>query len=229
MAGDDYWIQVAGLAEYRFALDSVAVYAVAQGDASAALVEEGFHRIVHPLALQLRGYEVLHASAVILPAGIAALCGVSGTGKSSLAYALMQRGYPPVADDALVVRPGEDTPSVEFVPFTLKVVPSAKNALVSLSARPSEQDRLAAIFLLARDESVAGPVVERVPPSQAFTRLLEHGYGFTLADSARTRSMMESYLRLAETVPVLDLRFRTDFSGMPQLADAVVSAVEAES
>lgn len=55
--------------------------------------------------LQQRGVVTLHAAAVAAEAGAVLLCGRSGIGKSSLAAALVERGYPLLSDDvAGVVR-----------------------------------------------------------------------------------------------------------------------------
>ena len=55
--------------------------------------------------LQQRGVVTLHAAAVAAEVGAVLLCGRSGIGKSSLAAALVERGYPLLSDDvAGVVR-----------------------------------------------------------------------------------------------------------------------------
>ncbi len=72
-------------------------------EASPDSIEDTYRRGVLPLVLQLRGHEVLHASAVSTASGLLVLCGVSGTGKSTFAYGLSRRGYPLWADDAVVL------------------------------------------------------------------------------------------------------------------------------
>ncbi|HXA42021.1 MAG TPA: hypothetical protein VNV65_03800 [Candidatus Solibacter sp.] len=60
---------------------------------------------VLPLVSALRGMEALHASAVVLGAGLPAIAvaGASGSGKSSLAVELILRGGALLADDVTVV------------------------------------------------------------------------------------------------------------------------------
>lgn len=67
---------------------------------------------VFGILLHQRGQVVLHASAVSLGDGRAALfCGASGVGKSTLAAAFVERGYPMVADDqCAVVLDGANVP-----------------------------------------------------------------------------------------------------------------------
>jgi hypothetical protein len=58
------------------------------------------HGSVLAVSLHLRGLLVLRASSVVMPNGCAvAFCGVSTSGKSTLAAALGQRGFPLLADD----------------------------------------------------------------------------------------------------------------------------------
>ena len=51
-----------------------------------------------------RGWEALHASAVLSPQGVVAFCAGSGTGKSTIARGLSERGYQLCADDAVAVK-----------------------------------------------------------------------------------------------------------------------------
>jgi hypothetical protein len=54
--------------------------------------------------LHQRGLLVLHGSAIATPAGAVIFAGLSGVGKSTLAAAFHERGYPVLADDICAVR-----------------------------------------------------------------------------------------------------------------------------
>jgi hypothetical protein len=56
-----------------------------------------------PNIAMLRGYEALHASAVNSPQGAVLVLAPSGTGKTALALALAQDGWPLISDDILVL------------------------------------------------------------------------------------------------------------------------------
>lgn len=58
---------------------------------------------VLPRLLALRGVQVLHASAVVTPAGVIGFVGATGWGKSSLATSLGLEGLPLLSDDALIL------------------------------------------------------------------------------------------------------------------------------
>jgi len=90
--------------DFRFLADESGVVAISDAEVSPGLVEDAYFRNVLPLVMQLRGHEVLHASAVSTPGGLVVLCGVSGAGKSTFASALSARGHRVWADDAVVLK-----------------------------------------------------------------------------------------------------------------------------
>jgi hypothetical protein len=79
--------------------------------------------------LQLRGYLVLHASAVILQERAVAFIGFSGAGKSTTASAFLSCGYPVITDDVLAVQFSQGQP--EAIPSypVIKLLPDAVSAL----------------------------------------------------------------------------------------------------
>src|SRR5215510_11180598 len=91
--GEECWMHVPGLASFRFSPSENEVSASISHGVEEEAVVDTYRRRVLPMALQVAGREVLHASAVRSPAGIIALCGSSQTGKSTIAYGLSQRGY----------------------------------------------------------------------------------------------------------------------------------------
>src|SRR5919106_5320553 len=86
---------------------------------------DAYYRSVLPMALQAQGAEVLHASAVLTPRGVLALCARSGTGKSTLAYGLSRRGYPLRADDAVAFENSGAQINVRPLPFSIRLRPDA--------------------------------------------------------------------------------------------------------
>src|SRR5215216_4252290 len=85
---DDCWLHLPGVGSFCFSADRSDVTAVTEPSAPRELVVDAYYRTVLPFALQARGLEVLHASAVRMPQGVVALCALKETGKSTIAYAL---------------------------------------------------------------------------------------------------------------------------------------------
>ncbi len=62
-----FWVQLPGVGVFRFREDDTEVVAVTEPGVPEPVIEDAYHRNVLPLVLSLRGYEVLHASAVSTP------------------------------------------------------------------------------------------------------------------------------------------------------------------
>ena len=107
--------------EWLHEIDGVARYFVTDGgsdvriepnggdpaDLRAFLLASTLGAILHQKKLF-----VLHAGAVATPSGAVAVCGPSGTGKSTTLAELERRGHPVLSDDKTVVRFDADAPEV---------------------------------------------------------------------------------------------------------------------
>jgi len=194
------------------------------------LIKDAYYRGVLPFVLQLRGYEVLHASGVLMPQGVVAFSADPETGKSTFAYGLSQRGYPLWADDAVLV----DITSLESLqlPFAVRLrpssalffgenveVPLANTDLVKFASQP-----LSAICVLERltDSDHSAIVnIQRLSSAQAFAAVLPHAYSFSLKDSGYKRRLAQNYLALVKDVPILQVRFRSGLENLSLILDAV--------
>jgi hypothetical protein len=204
---------------------------VAETRAPSAVVHDLFRTAVVPLALQASGYEALHASAVRIGAGVAAFCGFSGSGKSTVAYGLSRRGYPLWGDDAVVFAAGrEGNVSCFPIPFTLSLRAASREFFrvgtppLQIVEDHGQASTFAAVVALERSLHEP-PGVEPVALSDAVRLLLPHAYRFTLSDRARTKQTVETYLELVTSVPVIRARYEPGFSEFPALLDAIESVV----
>ena len=141
-------------------------------------------RSVLPLVVQARGTQVLHASAVTGPAGVVALCGVSTSGKSTLAAALMARGHEVVADDALAFRVEGGEATALTLPFRLRLRSSSAEALglpaIAAEGGGGGQATFSAIVILEPHDDEAAPNLEAVNAAEAVGALMPHAYCFAL-------------------------------------------------
>jgi hypothetical protein len=215
-----------GLASFCFGQDVEGVTALPHWPVREDLILDAYYRTVLPMALQVRGLEVLHASAVLTPRGVVALCAVSGTGKSTVAFGLSQRGWPLWADDAVAFETSEPGARAIPLPFGTRLRPGAAaffgqdTAVTRPRPHSGEGQRvpLAALLVLNRthDGSDGAAVrIRQLSSAQAFVDVLAHAYCFSLQDLKRKQSMMHHYLDLVARVPVFEIRLRSGLETLP--------------
>jgi hypothetical protein len=229
--GREHWMQLLNVGLFVFGDEADVVTVFPEAGASDELVDDGFRRAVLPMALQVLGRDVLHASAVLGRAGVIAFCAVSETGKSTVAYALDRRGCRLWADDAVAFAIDDGAVTAVPLAFTLRLRP-ATSAFYGIDGRsaelvePAAAERLSAICVLERAvEGEGAPVVERLAAADAFPEVLAHAYCFSLADEARKARMTASYLELVDRVPVFRVRIRDGLEHLPPLLDRLEEAI----
>ena len=227
-AGGYCWAHFPGAASFRFLPDHGAVVALPDTNGSPDSIEDTYLRAVLPLVLQLRGHEVLHASAVSTPRGLVVLCGVSGTGKSTFAYGLSRRGFPLWADDAVVLDVAAADTGALQVPFRLRLHADAATFFggdaekqSTAATTPSRSSFHSLLILQPQAESLPLVRISRLAPTAAFVGLLPHAYYFRLSDPARKASMLDRYLRIASSVPTFELRYRPGLGDISTVLDEI--------
>ena len=240
--GERSWMHVPGVGSFELGDDVRPTLVWPLADVPEWLVRDTFYRTIMPTALQLHGCEVLHASAVVIDRGVVSLCAHSETGKSTLAYALHERGHQLYADDAVVFEFTQERPRLRQVPFSIRLrrpsaeyfdaPPRESSRVTGELARIEEQvDALAAICILERvpEGDAAAPLVaiERLGPAAAFPLVLPHAYCFTLRDPRRKALMMRQYLTLLRYVAVYRVRFRPGLENLEAITRAIEEAVVA--
>jgi hypothetical protein len=239
--GGEYWMHLPGLASFRFSSRGDEIAATVASAAREELVLDAYRRRVLPMALQVCGREVMHASAVRSPAGVTALCADSETGKSTIAFGLSGRGYPLWADDLVAFDISEHVGRAISLPFNMRLRPSAA-ALFDLDTTQSpiatgdddsppgkETAPLLAVCVLRREDAGAAPVaVRRLSLAEAFAAVLAHAWSFGLEEGERKRRMIHNYLDLAAGTPMFDICFQPGLPNLPAILDAL-EQVMAES
>lgn len=218
------WLAFKHHAAFRYSRGTGNVLVYTLETASPRAVLDTFYRSALPLFLQHAGYESLHASAVLTDSGVIAFCGISGTGKSTLAFRLSQLGTPIWTDDALVLDMNTDHPGSLAMPFFPRGIGNDPGQVLGQGEWIEESltvhDRfdlehvirapIAAVYLVDRPRGnqarIAEPVVSYSTGSgEALTGLLSHAYVFSLEDQERKRRMISYYAALAARVPVMRL------------------------
>jgi len=228
------WIRWPGFVTFRFAEDRL-VEAWPERLVDPNRIRDLFYRTVEPLILQALGWETLHASAVMMSAGLVAFCGDCESGKSTIAYGLSRRGYLQHADDSVVVQPGPPGVRALNLPFGVRLRPASAAFLGFTSEDREFQDvvpierydsstvstrPLSAVFALTRVPE-GDPNVRQLSPSDAFKALLPNARCFNAEDSASRRRLLNHYLEIVSVVPVYDLRFPSGLNHLATVLDSI--------
>lgn len=235
-SGERYWMELPGLATFRFDERSDHVVAAPHPGIAADAVAELYWHSALPLVVQARGGEVLHASGVLMPRGVVALCGASKSGKSTIAYGLHRRGHRLWADDAVALDVTEPAIMALPLPFDVRLRPPTA-ALFGLGdgaarlAGPVDSSEavgpgpepLEAICVLGRG-APGSAILAPLKASVAYPALLANAHCFTLADPARKRLMLDRYLSLVARVPVMALAVPDGLEDLPAILDALERA-----
>jgi hypothetical protein len=231
-------IQVPRVATFHFSRGSHEVQAVGLPGVSQERIEDAYRRIGLPLTLQALGTEVLHASAVLTSRGVIAFCAVSGVGKSTMAFALSQRGYQHWADDSVAIEPTPEMVRAISIPFKVRLKNEAAEFFrieldshlqrdIKSDATEVRSESLLALMLMQRAEPGVRRAVEilQLTPSIAFPAVLEHAHCFSLDDPDRKRKMMSTYLEITNRVPVFAMTFQPGFEKTPLILDEVEKVI----
>jgi len=230
----EIWLDVPDVATFHLPAADASLTAIAADSAASDALLDAYYGTALPFIVQAaRGLEVLHGSAVQVASRrcVAAFCGSSGAGKSTIGEGLAARGYGHWADDAVAFHvDGPQRVTAVGLPFTVK-----RRSGSSMHARASsdglevvedfewKRARLAAVFLLEPHDRI-GPgeqaiAVERLGPGEALQALLSNAFRFRPQARERRRETMRSYLELVASVPVLAVRFARDLDRLPDLLD----------
>jgi hypothetical protein len=222
-----------GLGAFTFTRGSDDVVVHPEPGVDAASIAREFPGTAEPIILQGLGWHVLHASAALAPrGGVLTFCGASGSGKSTLAYAMQLAGHVQFADDSVVLsRPARDLVAWPRV-FAPSLRPASRDHFnrhpvrVRTFPRPRlEACPVRAIFLVRQDAGLAEAVTAAVvPKARAFAALLPHAHAIDASAGSASRDLVEFYLAVVESTPVIDLAYRPDLSRIGRLVDAVVDA-----
>lgn len=201
-------------------------------------------------ALRLKGITCLHASAFVFRNSVVALAGEAGSGKSTTAAALAQRGFPVLSDDVVALLDKGGTIWVEPAYPRLRLWPDSVHALFgsedALSRLTPNWDKryldltqlkyhfsttslpLSAIYLISdRTDDLNAPFVEAIPTKQALLALIANSYASCLLDSAMRAREFKCLSRLLESIPIRRIRPHTDPAYLPSLCDVILEDLEA--
>jgi hypothetical protein len=188
-----------------------------------------------PLAATLRGFEVLHASGVVLRDRATLLTGPPGAGKSSLAAALMRRGATLLSDDTIALESREGTliahPGAALLQLRAaehgrlstpeRAILGAGEAFLDKQRYNPSMTAPATPFgeLLLLERVTHGPPLERIEAVDPFA-LLASTFNLSVRTPERLERHLDLAVALAATERVYRLRIQPDVNAT-QLAEIV--------
>ncbi len=195
-------------------------------------------------ALLKQGIEPLHCTAVVLAGGAVGFLGDCGYGKSSLAAAFLQAGYPLLTDDLLVLKEnGRGFLAYPSFP-RIKLFPEIAQALLGggTGGVPYNPHTSKMIIPLGRDQScrkitplkaffvlrppVAGPPRKKVSirtlsQRQTFLAVTANTFNARLQEPGRLKRLFALASRIAARLPVKSLSYPRDLARLPEVVEAV--------
>ena len=214
------------------------------------LIEIRLLGMVLSLWLEHQGLPALHASAVSVTDRAAAFMATNSGGKTTLAAALMQLGYPLVSDDVLAVESCHDVfmahpsyPQMRMAPVqadhflgghkqldlvhqadSKRRVPVGNQGFGSFCF---ETPPLACLYLPERHAG-GGIHIQPVSPSEAVFELVRHSFLARIVSALGLQpGRIASLSRMAETIPIRRLIYAEGFDNLPQVSAAIVEDLAA--
>jgi hypothetical protein len=216
---EECWLWSPGFVTFCFTNSGPVAFDAESGRESEA--SDLWVRSALPLAMQARGTQVLHASALAGPNGVTAICGRTTSGKSTLVQAAQSAQLRTVADDALAFELGDKGIDALTLPFEVRLRPAAAAQLEGSPAAGNggEVSPLTLVILIDREDEAETPALTTVPPTEALGALMPHAYCFSLATGKE--ALVRGYAELAERVPVVRLSFRRELDSLLAVVDAI--------
>ena len=205
---------------------------------------------VLPFWLEIRGYLTLHASAVNLSGAAVAFIGHSQNGKSTLAGAFLQEGYPLLSDDVLPLGTKADSfwaypgyAAMRMWPeeaehflahhedlervhpeFTKRYVPVGEDKFGAFHNHACPLNR---IYILERQEASNlpnGVEIKSVSHRDAMIELLRYSFVTRLAEAAGLAPDRFTFLAgLAQDIPLRRLIYPNGYEYLPQVRQAILA------
>ena len=242
---DAYVICFPDLALFTVSFDGRSMAVHISNATCAETIRHLFLDQVLPLALSLRGQLVLHAAAIVTPAGAAAFVGDTGEGKSTLTASFAQAGVPPLADDCLIVRQ-RHSGIVAMTSYSgLRLWPDTVAALAIDTAGATsvahycDKQRvpgatapfdvavaLCRIYVLAQDDQLRdGVTIETMSRRDAVVELLRHAYRIAPRDRDRAADELDRIDRVCDVCAVKRLAYPRRFAALGTVRAAVLEDI----
>lgn len=186
--------------------------------------------------LFLRGFLVLHASAVKMDDYAVAFLGYSGIGKSTLAMAMNNQGYPLITDDILVIQTDEDKslvlPGLPQTKLSSEMISIMWNnqEIPKIILGPEERFHcttpnfyseilpLKRVYIIEED---VNSYIENPMPQEALMELIHNSYCFILFQNKDKLLNFKQCSKLMDDVKIRSLKVNKSLEGLSELVEKI--------
>jgi len=216
---------------------------------------ESFHTYLLGVALSFSllklGFDPLHATVVAVNGCSFGLLGRSGYGKSTLAGAFLQAGYPVVTDDLLVLKkdakgysayPGP--PRIKLLPEVARVLigkrvvavpmnPLTRKLIIPLNHKQTLQTTVPLKTLYALNPPTPGGgngkiTFRRLSQRRALMALLEHSFNDWVTEPGRLNDQFRLYAQIASQVTIKRVSYPRRLASLSSVRDAILQDIQDE-
>lgn len=202
--------------QYRCHADLIEL--TTESDCDSQTLSELLISTALPAALWMQGHFVLHAAGVVLPGRDAAIAvsGISGSGKSTSAAALLERNARLLGDDSLSLKRGPGGWRAAGLPgglFQVKANGTGREFVPISSERTVPEAGLDAIFVLGQRAAV--PAIRRLDGPAAAGQLLAMQHRPQVPALLGLRGeVLRMAVGIARTVPIFSWQRGIDRTGL---------------
>ncbi len=246
LSGGGIYLRWAGLFEFVVSPDGHSI----RGRPLVEATPESFHTYLFGQALSFallrQGIEPLHATVVVIGGEAVAFLADAGGGKSTLAAAFLQAGFPLLTDDLLVVRRQGEKFFAYPGPARLKLFPEiARVVLVHaadgvplnsgtpkliLPLREGQWHRrpapLRGFYVLdgAQGARSAQRIrIRKLSPSRGMLELLRGTFNAVITEPERLRQQFQQTAEIARTIPIKRLCYPRELQQLAAVREAVLA------
>jgi len=237
--GDSYWLYCIDYGAINIDCASLTISTYPKKDMALDQFDFFLSREWLPMAYQVCGTQVLHASAVVHLKSdkIIAFCGDTGTGKSTMAYGFAKReGWEQIADDRLAFEVENGKIKPVFIPNHIQLRPGSAKffgqspysyALCSWFDTDLSIDSVFFLYpfhdpIPATNESFK---IENISKANAYTLFLKQAFALTTKLSQQNKILMRKYLVLSKQTQSYRLLFTKGFEKLDKIYYAIEGKV----
>ena len=240
------YLRWSGMFEFLVSADGHLVTACLERECSYEALMTYLLGQVLSFVLIKRGLDPLHCTAVLVNGGVVGILGDSGYGKSSLAAAFLDSGYPIVTDDLLVIQERNSNLSVYPGIPRIKLFPEIANVFLGSKCMGTPMNPITNKLIIPLDDTQAYRELAPLKRLYVLTRparavkskrvtmrllsrrltlvaLLRSAFNSFLVDRARLQKQFDLYGRIASTVPVKMIRYARTVTAAPTARDAILA------